>query len=216
MSRSEPNTDNTAPPPRTGHCIRYTYEQLATGIGAGPGVVVVVVFGSTVVVVVVPGSTVVAVVTTVVVVGSGTDGTGGATSDTGGVSGTAGKRSARVVGRQYAWAGATATTETKAAQAKKSVVTRFLKVSSGYPPVRTGGRAKKGSRPRKSGASHVPRLTSHVADFEPIGARGLPRRGIRRNPSGRSRLSGRGSSQGQDRIRAAAGSEESRIRRLRR
>jgi hypothetical protein len=89
-------------------------------------VVVVVVPGSIVVVVVVAGSTVV-----VVVVTSGTSGAGGVTSDPTGGSGAAGKRSARVVGRQAAWAGATATTETKAAQAKKSVVTRFLKVLSG-------------------------------------------------------------------------------------
>jgi hypothetical protein len=86
----------------------------------------------------VPGSTVVVVggaestvVLVVVVVASGTSGAGGATSDPTGVSGATGKRSARVVGRQAAWAGATATTETKAAQAKKSVVTRFLKVLAG-------------------------------------------------------------------------------------
>jgi hypothetical protein len=91
--------------------------------------VVVVVLGSIVVVVVAVGST--AVVVVVVVVASGISGTGGATSDPTGVSGAAGKRSARVVGRQAAWAGATATTETKAAQAKKSVVTRFLKVLAG-------------------------------------------------------------------------------------
>jgi hypothetical protein len=89
-------------------------------------VVVVVVPGSIVVVVVAAGSTVV-----VVVVASGTSGAGGVTSDPTVGPGAAGKRSARVVGRQAAWAGATATTETKAAQAKKSVVTRFLKVLSG-------------------------------------------------------------------------------------
>jgi hypothetical protein len=96
-------------------------------------VVAVVVPGSTVpgsiVLVVVAVGSIVAVV--VVVVASGTSGAGGATSDPTGVSGAAGKRSARVVGRQAAWAGATATTEMKAAQAKKSVVTRFLKVLSG-------------------------------------------------------------------------------------
>lgn len=91
-------------------------------------VVVVVVPVSNVVVVVAVGSTVVVVV---VVVVSGTSGAGGVTSDPTGVSGAAGKRSARVVGRQAAWAGATATTEKKATQAKKSVVTRFLKVLSG-------------------------------------------------------------------------------------
>jgi hypothetical protein len=95
-------------------------------------VVAVVVPGSTgpgsIVLVVAVGS-IVAVV--VVVVASDTSGAGGATSDPTGVSGAAGKRSARVVGRQAAWAGATATTEMKAAQAKKSVVTRFLKVLSG-------------------------------------------------------------------------------------
>ena len=89
-------------------------------------VVVVVVPGSIVVVVTAAGST--AVVATVVVVTSGTSGAGGTASDPAGVCGAAGKRSATVVGRQAAWAGATATTETKAAQAKKSVVTRFLKV----------------------------------------------------------------------------------------
>jgi hypothetical protein len=131
-------------------------------MGAGPGVVVVVVvFGSMVVVVVVPGSTVVVVVTMVVVVGSGTDGAGGVISDTAGVSGTAGKRSARVVGRQYAWAGATATTETKAAQAKKSVVTRFLKVSSGYPPAPGVRRGEDRVWAREVGAGARP--TSHVA-----------------------------------------------------
>jgi hypothetical protein len=115
--------------------MRYTYEQRATGIGAGRGVVVVVevVFGSTVVVVtavlvVVLGSTVVVVTAVVVVVVSDTSGAGGMTSAGAAVSGTTGKRSARVVGRQAAWAGATATTDTKVAQAKKSVVTRFLKV----------------------------------------------------------------------------------------
>ena len=64
----------------------------------------------------------------VVVVGAGTSGTG-ALAWPGGVSGTIGKRSARVVGRQAAWAGApTATVETRAAQAKKSVINRFVKV----------------------------------------------------------------------------------------
>jgi hypothetical protein len=65
---------------------------------------------------------------TVVVVGAGTSGTG-ALAWPGGVAGTTGKRSARVVGRQAAWAGAaTAKVETRAAQAKKRVINRFVKV----------------------------------------------------------------------------------------
>jgi hypothetical protein len=114
-------------------------------------VVAEILFGSTVVVVtagatvVVPG-VVVAVVTVVgteavvVVVGGtspaikGAGGVGTAAGVSGlGVSGADGKRSANVVGRQAAWAGATATRDTKRAQAKKSVVARVLKVPLKLP-----------------------------------------------------------------------------------
>ena len=109
--------------------------------------VVVVVLGSTamvVTVVVVLGSTGM-VVTVVVVLGwtgmvvVGTSGAGGMTS-AGAVGGAAGKRSARVVGRQAAWTGATATTDTKVTQAKKSVVTRVLKVLIRLPDQGETGR----------------------------------------------------------------------------
>jgi hypothetical protein len=86
---------------------------------------VVVVFGST--------TALVVVVVEIVVVVVDISGAGGTTSAGAVVAGATGKRSARVVGRQAAWAGATATTDTRVTQAKKSVVTRILKVSSGYP-----------------------------------------------------------------------------------
>ena len=105
-------------------------------LGTTTAVVVVVAFGSTMVVVVEAalGSVVDVVVAMAgsigtVVVGTlkpGTRGAGG-TASVVVVAGTGGKRSANVVGRQAAWAGATATTDTKATQAKKSVVTRVLK-----------------------------------------------------------------------------------------
>jgi hypothetical protein len=153
-------------------------------------VVVVVGPGSAAVGAVAAGSPVVVIV---VVVASGTSGAGVAISGATGASGAAGKRSARVVGRQAAWAGATATTETKAAQAKKSVVTRFLKVVSGYPAASGVGRP-----------FHRP-----LSAAEP-----LPQPGIRQTPSGRSQLSGRGSTPGQGQIQVFSGAVGSRIRPL--
>ena len=150
--------------------------------------VVVVVPGSTVVVVTAPGSIGMAAV---VVVASGTSGAGGVAVPTG-VDGAAGKRSARVVGRQAAWAGATATTETKAAQAKKSAVTRFLKVLSGYPPVDGVG--------------------SPFAELSAAGPLLLP--GTRRSPSSLSPLSERGLSRGPGRTPDVSEVEEFRIRPL--
>ena len=131
---------------------------------------VVVVAGGTVsgsmvltVVVVVAVGTVVGTETVVEVVvgtspairGAGGVDTGGAVVSGIGVSGTGGKRSAKVVGRQAAWAGATATTDTNRAQAKKSVVARVLKVLKRLParerPSRLKARAPRRSN-RSSGA----------------------------------------------------------------
>ena len=94
----------------------------AVVVEVGMVVDVVTVVGTDTVVVVVGG-------TSPATRGAGGVGTGGAAVSGIGVSGTDGKRSAKVVGRQAAWAGATVTMDTKRAQAKKSVVARFLKVS---------------------------------------------------------------------------------------
>jgi hypothetical protein len=93
---------------------------------------VVVVAPTAVVVVVVMGSRVVVVIAAAAMGAVGVM-TAGVTTAGVVVSGTGGNRSANVVGRQAAWAGATATMDTKRTQAKKSVVPRVLKVLSGYP-----------------------------------------------------------------------------------
>ena len=137
----------------------------------GTVVMVVVVLGSTTAVVVVVVDAVVVVVVVVVVVAM--SGAGGMIS-AGAVGGTGatGKRSAKVVGRQAAWAGATAMTDTKVTQAKKSVVTRILKVLSGYP-----------IKGKPEGA--VLLVTASTLGLRTVTeATTLPPPGSRRNPSG--------------------------------
>jgi hypothetical protein len=104
------------------------------GVGMLLGSMVVVVTAAAVVVVAMVVDVVtVGTVAVVVVVSRSTKGAAGVGTGGAVVSGTDGKRSANVVGRQAAWAGATATTDTKRAQAKKSVVARVLKVHLKLP-----------------------------------------------------------------------------------
>ena len=158
----------------------------------GSATVVVVaggtVFGSMVVtvtvVVVVAVGTVVGTETVVEVVvgtspairGAGGVDTGGAVVSGIGVSGTGGKRSAKVVGRQAAWAGATATTDTKRAQAKKSVVARVLKVLPRLPARENPSRPKARHAPEDPGSGLLVPSTEARSSLPP---------GSRRNPSSR-------------------------------
>lgn len=118
-------------------------EAAGSGMLLGSTVVVVTAAAVVVVAMVVDVVTVVGTVTVVVVVSRSTKGAAGMGTGGAVVSGTWGKRSANVVGRQAAWAGATATTDTKRAQAKKSVVARVLKVHLKLPARRCSASLKK-------------------------------------------------------------------------
>ena len=125
-----------------GSMVVVVTARAAVVVVGGMVVAVVTVVGTKAVVVVVGG-------TSPAIRGAGGAGTGGAVLSGIGVSGTDGKRSANVVGRQAAWAGATATKDTKRAQAKKSVVARVLKV------------------PPKATCSGVPCKTEPAAEPDP-------------------------------------------------
>lgn len=176
---------------------------------------VVVEVGMVVVVPVVGTDTVVVVVggTSPAIRGAGGVDTGGAGAFGIGVSGTDGKRSAKVVGRQAAWAGATATRDTKRAQAKKSVIARVLKVPLKLP-AREGPARLKRTLPRPiPGHASGPREPGPITPFSGAGPSLLP--GSRRSPSNRSRWSERGLIRGRGQSRASSRREGSRSRRLR-
>ena len=169
-------------------------------VTAGAAVVVVVV----VAVVTVVGTEAVVVVevgTSPAIRGAGGVDAGGAVPSGIGVSGTDGKRSAKVVGRQAAWAGATATRDTKRAQAKKSVVARVLKV---LQTTRSGASFKTEGG---GGSRAVQPLVSEAGPSLPPGSR--------QSPSNRSQWSERGLIRGRGRSRAFSEREGSRSRRLR-